>query len=77
MLQNLLSTEILVCEQINHSDAEHLIKSLEASELALQKFLAQEISFADYCEILELCGVTMDEYLINLESNLSIIGING
>jgi hypothetical protein len=77
MIQNLLSTEILIVGKISDEEAKHLEKQLQASELALQKFLSSEISFSDYLEIMELCGVNIDEYMLQVENNLSIVGING
>lgn len=73
MLQNLLSTEIQLVDNISANEAMHLVKQLEASELAREKFLKNEISFSDYCEILELCDIDIDDYLLNLEENLQVV----
>lgn len=75
MLQHLLSTEIQLVDKISANEAMHLVKQLEASELALEKFLKNEISFSVYCEILELCDIDIDDYLINLEENLLDFGV--
>jgi hypothetical protein len=70
MLHDILSTEVFVCAGTERAEADHLFKQMEVSELALKRFLDQEISFSDYCEILELCGVDIDDFLITLEENI-------
>lgn len=76
MLQRVLGLQIITAEGISRDESLHLIKQMECAELALARFLKREISFSDYCDILKLCGVGIDDYLINLEKNLSTVGIN-
>lgn len=70
MIEQVLSTEIVIVDRICEEEARHLQKQLETSELALQKFLSNQITFTDYLEILELCGVNIDNYLVNIENSL-------
>ena len=72
-MKSLLSTQIVIVGKISEEEARHLEKQLQASELALQQFLSNQINFADYLDILELCGVNIDDYLINIEKNISAI----
>ena len=75
MIRNLLSTEILIVEKISNEEARQLEKKLELSELALQKFLSSQINLSDYLETLEMCQIDIDDYLLTIENNLSLVGI--
>lgn len=75
MLQSLLATEIYLPHQITEDEANYLIAQSECAELALSRFVAGDISFEDYCDILELCNVDIDNYLLTIEINLEIAGI--
>ncbi|MFN6485439.1 MULTISPECIES: hypothetical protein [unclassified Nostoc] len=75
MIQQFLETQIVTTEGMSHDQALHLIKQMECADLALARFLKGEISFSDYCDILELCEVNIDSYLINVEENLATVGI--
>jgi hypothetical protein len=77
MIQNLLSTEIVIVEKISDEEARQLEKQLELSELALKRFLKSEINFSDYLEIMKMCQINIDDYLIVVQNNLSAIGIHG
>lgn len=77
MIKNLLSTQIVIVEKISDRDARQLEKQLQLSELALQKFLSSEINFSDYLEMMEMCQIDVDEYLLIVQDNLSAIGMNG
>lgn len=76
-MKSLLSTQIVVVGKISEEEARHLEQKLQVSEFALQRFIANEISFADYLDIMELCDINIDDYLINIEENFSAIGIHG
>lgn len=76
-MQSLLSTQIVIVGKISEEEARHLEQRLQVSELALQRFLANKISFADYLDMIELCDINIDDYLINVEKNISAIGLNG
>jgi len=75
VIRNLLSTEILIVEKISNEEARQLEKKLELSELALQKFLSSQINLSDYLETLEMCQIDIDDYLLTIENNLSLVGI--
>jgi len=75
VIRNLLSTEILIVEKISNEEARQLEKKLELSELALQKFLSSQINLSDYLETLEMCQIDIDDYLLTVENNLSLVGI--
>ena len=74
MIQNLLSTEIVIVEKISDKEARQLEKQLQLSELALKRFLSADITFSEYLEIMEMCEVDIDDYLVTVENNLSAIG---
>ncbi|MEH1810885.1 MAG: hypothetical protein V7K26_00090 [Nostoc sp.] len=73
-MQRLLSTQIVIVGKISNEEARHLEDKLQVSELALQRFIANQISFADYLDIMELCDIDIDDYLINVERNISTLG---
>lgn len=75
MLQQYLSTQIVTSHVTCEHEAAYLIKQLEAAQLALTRFLEGSIQFSDYCDILQLCDVNVDDFLINVEQNLSVDGL--
>lgn len=75
MLDSLLTIEIYLPHQITEDEASYLIKQAECTELALSKFVAGDISFQDYIDILELCDVNIDDYLLIVEDNLEVVGL--
>lgn len=75
MLNEILGLEILVASNLESSEIKHLIKQLECAELAQAKFIKGELKFSDYCDILQLCDVNIDGYLIQVEDNLHEIGL--
>lgn len=71
-MRHLLETEIdssaiLDC---NYSDLIGVVKNLEIANEALDAFLAQEITFDEYLELLDMAQVNIDEYLGLVEQNL-------
>jgi len=75
MLQQYLSTQIITPHSICENEAAYLIKQLEAAQLALTRFIEGAINFSDYCDILQLCDVNVDDFLINVEQNLAVDGL--
>ena len=75
MLKNYLSTQIETPHIICQDEAAYLIKQLETAQLALTQFVKGLISFTDYCDILQLCDVNVDDFLINVEQNLASDGL--
>jgi hypothetical protein len=74
MLSSILNTEINLNGFVCIDEANHLIKQQECVELARTRFINGEISFADYCDILELCDINIDQYLVTVENNLQVVG---
>ena len=75
MLDQYLSTQIITPHAICGDEAAYLIKQLETAQLALKRFMEGVINFADYCDILQLCDVNVDDFLINVEQNLAVDGL--
>jgi hypothetical protein len=75
MLQEILNLQIVVSPGIEKAESVHLIKQLECAELALNAFVKGFLSLSDYCDILQLCEVNVDDYLLQVEDNLSLVGI--
>ncbi|MEH2244596.1 hypothetical protein [Nostoc sp.] len=57
---------------MSYAESLKLIEQLECAELAQQRFIEGVISFEDYLDILELCEVDIDDYLITVEDNLAV-----
>lgn len=75
MFEQYLSTQIIAPHVICEDEAAYLIKQLETAQLALTRFVEGVIDFADYCDILQLCGVNVDDFLIGVEQNLTTDGL--
>jgi hypothetical protein len=75
MINEVLNLQIITTPGMTIEESEHLIKQLECAELAKTAFIRGELSLEDYCDILQLCGVNVDEYLFQIESNLHLAGI--
>lgn len=75
MLDEILGLEIFVTPNLDNAETQYLIKKLECAELAQAKFIKGELTLADYCDILQLCDVNVDQYLIQVEDNLYEIGV--
>ena len=76
MLDDILGLRIVTTEKMSVSESLKLIEQLECAELAQQRFIEGVISFEDYLDILELCEVDIDDYLITVEDNLAEVGIS-
>lgn len=74
MLNSILGLQIIVTPGIEKQEASHLIKQLECAELAQAAFVKGNLSLIDYCDILQLCDVDVDNYLLQVENNLSTVG---
>lgn len=75
MINQVLNLQIITAEGMSLQESDHLIKQLECAELAKDAFIRGELSLEDYCDILQLCGVNVDEYLTQIETNLNAVGI--
>lgn len=72
-LNSVLETEIYLPHSVCIDEANYLVEQHETALLALDAFIKGQIDFEDYADILELCGMDMDEYLLGVEENLSLI----
>ena len=70
MLDSILELKILTTEGMTDDESTKLIDQLECAELAKQRFIDGSINFEDFLDILELCEVNIDDYLITVEENL-------
>jgi hypothetical protein len=61
--------------RLDAGESDYLIQKLSVANLALTHFLREKISFADYLDILETCGIGIDNYLIQVEENLNQGGV--
>lgn len=75
MINEILNLQVITAPGTTIQESKHLIKQLECAELAKTAFIRGELSFQDYCDILQLCGVNVDEYLLQIEANLNLAGI--
>ncbi|MEH1895627.1 MAG: hypothetical protein V7K94_10075 [Nostoc sp.] len=75
MLDGILGLSIVTTERMSEIESSKLIEQLECAELAKQHFIEGAISFEDYLDILNLCEVDIDNYLITVEDNLAVAGI--
>lgn len=70
MMQDFMQVGIIIpAGKISQEEIKNLVKREEVASLALKRFLAAQISFRDYLEILELCKVDIDDYLETVENN--------
>lgn len=75
MISDILSLTIVTTQGMSADESLMLIKQLECAELAKQRFIEGLISFEDYLDILSLCKVNIDDYLVTVEGNLVIAGV--
>lgn len=74
MLSSALQVGIFIpAGYMSPSDMANLLLKEEVANLALRRFLAFEITFQDYLDVLEVCGVDMDEFLQTADDNCSLI----
>lgn len=71
MLNNILGLTIVTSGDLSESDSLELIEQLECADLAKQNFINGLLSFEDFLDILKLCDVNIDDYLIIVEGNLA------
>ncbi|MEH2381141.1 MAG: hypothetical protein V7K27_20015 [Nostoc sp.] len=75
MLDNILGLTILATEKLSQNESSKLIEQLECADLGKKHFIDGSISFEDFLDILELCEVNIDDYLITVEKNLAEVRI--
>lgn len=74
------STEIIQCLRIwvptgDYSDfqLDQVLRSADIANRAMHNFLANKLSESDFLNILEFCGVNVDNYLSITDKNADII----
>jgi hypothetical protein len=75
MLNEILELQIITTPGMSIEECQHLIQKLECANLAKESLIEGNLSLEDYCDILGLCEVNVDEYLINIEDNLTVAGM--
>ncbi|MBE8990634.1 hypothetical protein [Nostoc sp. LEGE 12450] len=75
MLADLIKCEIFLVPQASQEEISDLIKREEIAYLANTRFAKGEISFQDYIDCLEVAEVCIDDYLVTIENNLTIMGV--
>ncbi|PHJ62792.1 hypothetical protein VF14_26875 [Nostoc linckia z18] len=75
MINEILGLQIITTPGMSLEECSYLIKQLECANLAKIQFAQGKLSLEDFCDILELCGVNVDEYLLQVEANLTTAGI--
>lgn len=72
MLNDVLEVGILIpTRPMSRDEIDYLIKQEYTANQAISSFLAHKISWQDCLDILEICGVDIDEYLIQADNNCS------
>ncbi|MEA5601078.1 hypothetical protein [Nostoc sp. UHCC 0252] len=74
MLNDILGLTIITNQGMPEGESLRLIEKLECAELAQQHFIKGLISLSDYLDILDLCEVNVDDYLVTVEQNLAAVG---
>jgi hypothetical protein len=78
VLNNLLGVEIVLnkdSQDMNQTDIDNLVSLHSLMEVARKDFLKGSITFEEYLELLNMAGMNIDDYCLNLENNLTTIGI--
>lgn len=75
MLNDILGLTIITNQKMSEGESLRLIEKLECAELAQQRFIKGLISLSDYLDILNLCEVNVDDYLLTVENNLITAGV--
>ncbi|BAU65662.1 hypothetical protein STA3757_30510 [Stanieria sp. NIES-3757] len=72
MIKDLLELEVNIeaLNDHNDNDIKNVLIRLDICREALDAFLAQEITFEEYLDLLKTAEVNIDDYLINTEQNL-------
>lgn len=77
LIKQLFSTQIHTdgLQGASWDEINRLVSSQKLTEIALDDFLAQRITFDEYLELLNMHEVNVDSYLNNLEANFKEIKI--
>ncbi len=71
MIDDILGLELITAPSLCREEINYLIKQMECAELAKSAFICGELSLSDYCDILHLCNINVDQYLLIVEENLT------
>ncbi len=74
MLGEIIGIEIPLFPQITDEEIKLRIEQEEAAYLGKIAFIKGKISLEEYLDILEMCEVDIDDFLLTLENNLVIVG---
>lgn len=75
MLTEIIGVEIPLFPQMTEDEIQLRLEQEEAAYLGKIAYLTGQITLEEYLDILEMCEVNMDGYLLNLEENLSEVGL--
>ncbi|MBD2516860.1 hypothetical protein H6G93_17915 [Nostoc sp. FACHB-973] len=75
MIEGIIGVEIPLYPQMTEDEITLRLEQEEAAQLGLTCFLKGQITLEEYMDILEMCEVDMDAYCLNLEQNLSDVGL--
>ncbi|HLO88876.1 MAG TPA: hypothetical protein VK203_28265 [Nostocaceae cyanobacterium] len=75
IITDILGVEIPLHPEMCQDEINTRIEQEEAAYLGKIAFLKGKITLEEYLDILEMCEVDMDDYLLNLEGNLKTVGI--
>lgn len=72
-LDQIISPQLVVGTHSNSDEFLDAAMRFETTALALNQFIAGRINFSDYVDILETCGVDIDQFLIAATDNLALV----
>jgi hypothetical protein len=75
MLGQVIGVEIPLFPEMETDEMQLRLDQEEAACLGKIAYLKNKITFEEYLDILKMCEVDIDGYLLNLEGNLSEIGL--
>lgn len=75
MISELIGVEIPLYPHLSEDEIALRLEQEEAAYLGKMAFLRGQITLEEYFDILEMCEVDMDSFLVNLENNLSEAGL--
>lgn len=71
MIHEITGLQLITTPHVSREELNYLIQQMECAELARIAFVRGELSLSDYCDILQLCNINVDQYLLTVEENLT------
>ncbi|MGB3641147.1 MAG: hypothetical protein WBA39_26740 [Rivularia sp. (in: cyanobacteria)] len=71
MIDEITGLQLITTPHVCREELNYLIQQMECAELARIAFIGGELSLSDYCDILQLCNINVDQYLLIVEENLT------